>query len=141
MPLSNLIFDQKDRIGQWVADQVEQTASWGSFYAMGVEQGDEIIAGIVFNNFNAVNATCHIAVTRPGKSFFRLLEHAADYAFNHCKLKRLTGMVPTSKQDVLAFDKHMGWEEEFVMKSAAFDGGDLHVLAMWPDRCRWLKRG
>lgn len=135
-----MIFDDKERVGAWVAEQVEQKASWGAFYAMGVEQGGEIVAGIVMNNFNGSNATCHIAVTKPGKAMIRLFEAFCDYAFNQCKLKRLTGMVPESKPKVLAFDLHLGWEQEFVMKCAAPDGEDMHILVMRPDRCRWLKR-
>jgi hypothetical protein len=135
----SLVFDQKDRVGEWVARKVDQTASWGSFYAMGIERDGEIVAGIVFNNMNGVNATCHIAIEKAGKAFLELLCHAANYAFNHCKLKRLTGMVPASKPDVLAFDLHLGWQEEFVMQDAAFDGGPLHVLVMRPETCRWLK--
>jgi hypothetical protein len=107
---------------------------------MGLEQDGKIIAGIVFNNFNTSNATAHIAVLKPSKAFLKLLEHAADYAFNLCKLKRLTGLVEMSNRKALALDKHIGWEEEFVMRSAAADGGDLQVFVLWPDKCRWLKR-
>jgi len=137
---TTLIFDQKARIGAWVAERVEQTAEWGSFYAMGVEQDGEIAAGIVFNNFNGHNATAHIAVSKPTRGLLWLLEHSADYAFNHCKLDRLTGLVAASNQKALKLDLHIGWEEEFVMKKAAADGGDLHVLVLWPEKCRWLRR-
>lgn len=137
--MANLVFDQKERIGAWVANQVGQTGAWGGFYAMGVEVNGQIVAGIVFNNFNGANATCHIAVERPNKAFLKLLEAAADYAFNYCRLKRLTGMVPSNEPHILAFDKHLGWEEEFVMKDAA-PGADMHILVMWPDRCRWLRK-
>lgn len=137
---ARLVFDNKHRVGQWVAEQVEQTASWGDFYAMGVEQHGEVVAGIVFNNFNGSNATCHIAVTKPTRAFLKLLEHAADYAFNRCKLQRLTGLVDMSNTKALRLDKHIGWEEEFVMKKAAPNGNDLQVFVLWPAKCRWLKR-
>jgi hypothetical protein len=137
--MANLVFDRKELVGAWVADQVGQTGDWGSFYAMGVESKGELIAGIVFNNFNGANATCHIAVERPNKAFVKLLEAAADYAFNLCGLKRLTGMVPSNEPHILAFDKHLGWEEEFIMKDGA-PGADMHILVMWPDRCRWLRK-
>lgn len=137
--MANLVFDRKAYVGEWVARQVGQTGEWGSFYAMGVESNGELTAGIVFNNFNGANATCHIAVERPNKAFLRLLEAAADYAFNRCGLKRLTGMVPSNEPHILAFDKHLGWEEEFVMRDGA-PGADMHILVMRPDNCRWLKK-
>ena len=137
---SRLVFDAKEWVGQWVAQQVEQTASWGSFYAMGIERDGELIAGFVFHQFNDANAVCHIAVTKPNKLLVKLLEHAANYAFNVVKLKRLTGMVTASNTKAYELDIHLGWEHEFTMKCAGKDGEDMHVLVMWPDRCRWLKR-
>jgi len=133
-----LILNDKHYVAEWVAEQVEQTASWGSFYAMGVEKDGQIVAGVVVNNYNGVNATCHIAIAYRTREILDLFRAVCDYAFRQCGLKRLTGMVPLSKPEVIAFDKHLGFEEEFVMQQAAHDGGALVVLVMWPDKCRWL---
>lgn len=137
--MAELVFDQVDRVGAWVAQQVNQLSSWGSFYALGIEQDGEIVAGVVVNNFNGANATCHIAVLKPVKLLPKLIYHACDYAFNHCRLKRLTGMVPTNEPKVIEFDKHIGFEEEFVMKDGA-PGADMMVLVMRHDNCRWLRK-
>lgn len=137
--MAELVFDQKLRVGAWVAQQVGQEASWGSFYAMGIEQDGEIIAGVVINNFNGANATCHIAIAKRTRLMIQLFEHVCNYAFNHCGLKRLTGMVPSDEPHIIAFDKHLGFEEEFVMKDGA-PGADMHVLVLWPDKCRWLRK-
>lgn len=140
--MKTLVTDQKDVFAAYVARKVDQKSSWGSFYAMGIVDTDkrEIVAGVVINNFNGVNATAHIAMEPGvGRTLLKMFEAVADYAFNQCKLKRLTGMVPASKPDVLKFDLNVGWEEEFVMQDAAFDGGPLHVLKMTPATCRWLK--
>jgi RimJ/RimL family protein N-acetyltransferase len=137
--MAELVFDQKQRIGNWVARQVEQTSDWGGFYAMGVTQGDEVIAGVVINNFNGANATCHIAIAKHTKLIVPLFEAVCDYAFRQCGLKRLTGMVPTNEPHIIQFDKHLGFEEEFVMKDGA-PGADMQILVMWPDTCRWLRK-
>jgi RimJ/RimL family protein N-acetyltransferase len=136
----SFIFDDKARVGQWVSAQIDNgIGSWGDFYAMGVEKDGELVAGVVINEYNGSNAACHIAVTKPGKYLVQFFRYVADYAFNHCKLKRLTGAVPSNNQRALAFDKHLGFEEEFVMKKAARDGHDLHILVIWPENCRWLQ--
>ena len=137
--MAHILFDQKDRVGDWVADKVDQRAAWGDFYAMGIERDGEIIAGVVINNYNGANATCHIAIEKHSKLLVELFFHVCNYAFNHCKLKRLTGMVPTSEPEIIAFDKHLGFEEEFVMKDGA-PGADMQVLVLWPDKCRWLRK-
>lgn len=136
---AELVFDQKERIGAWVAEQVHQSGDWGSFYSLGVVRAEEIIAGVVFNNFNGANATCHIAISGFSRVTPLLIEHSFRYAFDFCKLKRLTGMVPSNEPKILAFDKHLGFEEEFVMKDGA-PGADMHILVMWPDKCRWLRK-
>lgn len=136
--MAKLVFDDKDRIAFWVAEKTGQTCSWGGFYAMGAEVDGSIVAGVVFNNFNGHNVSAHIAIDRPGKYLPYLLYHAFRYAFLHCRLGRLTGMVDCSDKKVLAFDRHLGFEDEFVMKGAGSDGGDLQVLVMWADKCRWL---
>ena len=137
--MAELVFDQRELVGHWVASQVNQVADWGSFYAMGVVDKGEVIAGVVVNNFNGANATCHIAITRHTKLIIPLFRAVCDYAFNHCKLKRLTGMVPSNEPHILAFDKHLGFVEEFVMKDGA-PGADMHVLVLWPTDCRWLRK-
>lgn len=137
--MAELVFDQKERVGAWVAEQVRQAADWGSFYAMGIDDNGQIIAGVVINNYNGTNATCHIAISKRSKLLIPLFENVCNYAFNVCKLKRLTGMVPTNEPHIISFDKHLGFEEEYVMKDGA-PGADMQVLVMWPDKCRWLRK-
>jgi RimJ/RimL family protein N-acetyltransferase len=132
-----LVFDQKEVIAAWVARQVEQTASWGDFYAMGAEENGTIIAGIVFNGFNGVNATCHIAVNKSGRYLIDLLRHGADYAFLHCGLKRLTGLVESDNAKAIKLDLHMGFEREFTMRQAGSKGQDIEVLVLWPESFRY----
>lgn len=133
-----LVLNSKEAVGAWVAEKVGHTASWGDFYALGVAKGDRLTAGVVINNYNGANATCHIAIKEFSKKNIDLFKHTANYAFNHCKLKRLTGMVPTNEPKVIAFDKHLGFEEEFILKDGA-PGADMMILVLWPDKCRWLQ--
>ena len=137
--MSEIVTNQTERVADWVAFRVGQVGGWGPAYAMGLEDASgKLIAGIVLNNFNGANATCHIAIDRPSKSMLRLFSAFCDYAFRQCGLSRITGMVPSNEPRVIAFDKKLGFEEEFVMRRAA-KGADMHVLVMWADKCRWLK--
>ena len=136
----DLIFDQKERVGEWIAKEVEQTASWGDFYAMGVEWDGELAAGILFNGFNGSNATCHFAVRRSGKHFIDLLIHSYRYAFEQCKLNRLTCMVEDSNKASLRLTERIGFQPEFVMPKGGSDGQDLHIRVLWPDNFRYRSR-
>jgi len=135
----SLVFDESRNVGEWVAEQVEQESSWGDFYAMGVKNTDtgEFVAGVVFNNYNTANATCHIAVKRTGRYLRELLVHGYKYAFKTCGLNRLTGLVESTNQKALKLDYHMGFEHEFTMKKAGRDGADIEVLVLWPENFRY----
>jgi hypothetical protein len=133
-----VVYDDKERFGKWVASQVSQDGSWGDYYALGVVKEGRVTAGVVINNYNGANATVHIAITEPNRMLIPLFKSVCDYAFNVCKLKRITGLVPTNEPDTIKFDKHLGFVEEYIMKDGA-PNADMMVLVLWPKNCRWLQ--
>ncbi len=137
--MAQLILYDRERVGRWVADQVDQRSPWGAFNAFGVEEKGQIVAGVVIHNINGANAICHIAITKPTKMMLQMFTVVCDYCFRQLGLNRITGMVPTNEPKTIAFDKHLGFEEEFIMKDAA-PGADMCVLVMRPDNCRWLPK-
>jgi len=136
MAESKLIFDEPERVGCWVADQMKGGSKWHEYYAMGAESNGSVVSGIVFENFNTHNATCHIAVSKPNKLFLELLDHAYCYAFDTCRLKRLTGLVEADNQKALKLDLHIGFEIEAVMKNAGSSGQDVFIMVLWPENYR-----
>ena len=61
-----------------------------------------------------------------------------DYPFNQLGVKKLIGQVPSSNLKALEFDKKLGFKEEARI-SDVFPDGDLIVLSMRREDCRWLK--
>lgn len=136
----SLVFADSEGVGAWVAEQVGQEGGWGPFYAMGIcRDNGEYVAGIVFNQFNGVNATCHIAVKRISKQFIELLKHGSRYAYEQCGLKRLTGLVESGNAKALRLDRKIGFEPEAVLSQAGREGQDIVVMVMWADKCPWLE--
>jgi hypothetical protein len=135
--MAQLVLDQKDNIGDWVARQVGQKTTWGDFNAFGIVENGEVIAGVVIHNYAGSNAFCHIAIFKKTKLLPTLFKCFVHYSFSVCKLKRLTALLPTNKPKVIDFVKHLGFEEEFVMKDAG-KASDIQGLVMWPSKCRWL---
>jgi RimJ/RimL family protein N-acetyltransferase len=136
MMTSLLVFDDKERIGKWVASLVGQMTSWGDYYAMGADLKGELAAGVVLNNFTPCSATVHLAVSKPTKLLSELLDHAFLYAFTTCKLRRLTGLVEAQNGKSLKIIKRLGFVEESVMREAGTDGQDIIVLVLWPENYR-----
>jgi RimJ/RimL family protein N-acetyltransferase len=134
--VSSLVFDDKERIGGWVANRVGQMSSWGGYYAMGAELEGEPISGIVFNNFTDSSATVHLAVSKPKRILSELFDHAFVYAFETCKLRRLTGLVEAQNAKSLKIIKHLGFVQEGVMREAGTGGQDIIVLVLWPENFR-----
>lgn len=136
--MNRLVFDERERVGRWVAQGGDPLARYGNYYAMGAERDGDLVAGIVIDHvLEGANGFAHITITKPGKDLHALLRAFFDYAFNQCNLKRVTGMCPSVWPKVLAFDKKIGFEEEFVIKDG-FPGGDMVVLVMRPETCKWL---
>jgi RimJ/RimL family protein N-acetyltransferase len=137
--MTNLVLYDRERVGRWVADQVDQRSPWGAFNAFGIEKDGEIVSGVVIHQINGANAFCHIAISRPTRLLPQLFYIVCDYCFRQLNLRRLTGMVPTNEPKTIAFDKHLGFEEEFIMKHGA-PNADMQVLVLWADNCRWLPK-
>jgi L-amino acid N-acyltransferase YncA len=96
-----------------------------------------VIAGIVFHEFNGVNASVHVAVARPGKYLIELLRHGALYAFSHCGLRRLTGFVESDNRAALMLDYHIGFQHEATMKGAGRQGQNVEILVLRPENFRY----
>lgn len=136
--MNRLVFDDRERVGRWVAHGGDPLARYGNYYAMGAERNGEMVAGIVVDHLaEGANAFTHIRVTKPGKDLHALLRAFFDYAFNQCRLKRVSGMCPSTNAKALAFDKKVGFEVEFVIKDGV-PGGDMLLLVMRPESCKWL---
>jgi len=136
MSTARLVFDDKERVGAFVAAEVGQLSSWGDFYAMGAERDGEVIAGIVFNNVGECNATVHIAVSKPTKLLPELVDHAFVYAFKQQGLKRLTAFIEESNKKSLKINSHIGFVDECVMRQAGAGGQDVHLRVLWPHNYR-----
>lgn len=134
MAQTELIFDQKERVADWVAERVGQLSPWGGYYAMGAERDGEIIAGVVFNNFTDSNATVHLAISKPSKLLVELMDHAFIYGFHTCGLRRLTAPVEESNAKSLKICSHVGFVPEAVMAEAGTGGQNIHLLVLWPER-------
>lgn len=136
--MGRLIYDDRERVARWVAQGDDPLARYGSYYAMGMERDGELVAGIVMDHFNGSNALAHITIAKPGKDTYDLIRAFFDYAFRQCGLKRVSGFCPSVWEKVLAFDLKLGFEVEHVLKDG-YPGGDMVLLVMWREKCKWLR--
>lgn len=133
----------------WVALQLGRGEKYGLSTGIGVENDGQLIAGVVYNEFNGANCNMHVASDRSAKWLSReFLWMCFDYPFNQMidkagnRLKRITGFVEDDRTDAIIFDEHLGFEWEATLKDA-HPNGDILVYVMRRENCRWLnlKRG
>ena len=132
--------NESDRVGTWVMQQ-NDGATWllgqGQCYGVEDEEG-RLIAGIAFDNYNGACVQIHVAAL-PGKNWISkaLLHRVFSYPFHQLRVKKLIGLVGSTNAEALRFDLALGFRIEATLKDA-YPDGDLHILSMTQDQCRWL---
>jgi hypothetical protein len=139
-PAYRVITDQHARIADWVATRTGCDAhTWAGYVCFGLERNGELRVGVVFEGFTGTSANIHVAAVNAHAFTREFFEVVFGYAFNQLKLKRLTGLVAANNDRALKFDRHLGFENETVLKDGCEDG-DVIVLVMRPETCRFLRR-
>ena len=132
-----IVFDAA-RIGPWVCERTG--GQWvGDGACIGLEKDGQLVAGVIFDQYNGRSACMHVASDGTRQWMTRqYLMVCFDYPFNQLKLNKLIGLVDSTNTDALRFDKNLGFVEEAVIKDAG-KHGDLHILTMTRQQCRFLK--
>jgi RimJ/RimL family protein N-acetyltransferase len=130
---------QGPEVVEWVAEKtgivVHDRAT-----AIGYVKDRHIIAGVSFERYTGKCIIGHQRIDEPAPKGFWIA--CADYAYNKLGVERITGFVDASNDKAMRINYKMGYELEATLQSAGSDGGDLHILVMWKDKCKildWMK--
>lgn len=104
--------------------------------AIGQVKDDQLIAGIVYKDYNGRNVVTCMAIDAPPSREFWFA--AFSHAFTALGCDRVTVTVEESNEKALGLNKHLGFTEESRMVGAASDGGDYIVMVMWARDCKQL---
>ena len=134
--LKQIVYGQP--VVDWVAKQMKRGDGYGLSSGLGIEENGELIAGVVYNEFNHVNINAHIAGI--GKSWLtkEFLWMIFDYPFNQLKAKRISAFIEDENIEAIKFDEHLGFKYETRLKDA-YINGDILVYVMRKEDCKWLK--
>ena len=135
-----IVFD-KDRIGPWVCERTGGRYEPSCSSAIGLEQEGVLVAGVLYDQFNGRSVCMHVASDGTQKWMTReYLAYCFFYPFEQLGVQKILGLVDSTNENALAFDKALGFEVECEIKDAG-KTGSLVILTMSRDRCRWLKLG
>lgn len=132
-----IVVGQDQRVGDWVS---RRTGGSGFVEgaAIGYERDGELVAGVIVDHFNGASACLHVAGT--GKYWLtrEYLRFVFGYVFEQLRLNVVIGLVPSWNTQALRFDLHLGFVEKCRIPGAV-PRGDLVVLTMTREQCRWLR--
>lgn len=135
-------------IGSAVVDWVaKRTNEYGSFtgaqgsntaQGLGWVRNGQIVAGVVYAEWNGPNVVCHIASDGSRRWLTReFLWTIFDYPFNQLECRRITVCVGEGNSNSRRFVEHLGFELETTLR-AAHPTGDLLVYSMFSESCKWI---
>jgi RimJ/RimL family protein N-acetyltransferase len=134
-----LCFDV-DAVFAFVKSQLAGLARSDDMQAVGIAdvQG-RMLAGVIYEGINAHNAWAHIGAIK-GTVWARPFNLRAVFAYPFlvCKVDRLSVYVDASNLDSLQLCLGLGFTPEATLMGAAVDGGDVVILVMRKDACRYL---
>ena len=125
-------------VGPWVASRTGGTWSPGRGTAIGkLDDQGNLIAGVLYEDWNGANIMCHIAGEGNWASR-QFLNVIFDYPFNQLKVKRITVPVGSTNIKSIHLVTRMGFALESTLAQAIPDG-DLHLFRMFRSECQYLR--
>lgn len=123
-------------VGPWVCDRTGGTYTEGT--TIGLEKDGALVAGVLYDHYNGASIAMHVAAVGKRWMTREFLHFCFWYPFKQLKVKKVIGMVPSSNEQAMRFDKHLGFREEARVKDAHPEG-DLVILTMTEKDCRFLR--
>lgn len=136
-----VLFGADATVAQWVAKAIPYLQPSKDARALGVIEGERLIAGVIYERYNGVHMEVAIAAETGTRWATRqTLRHLFGYPFVQMHCEAITALVPATNLHSLNLATKLGFEMEALVKFAAPDGSPLVVLKMFRDGCKWIDR-
>jgi RimJ/RimL family protein N-acetyltransferase len=131
-----VVTDDQAHLRGWISGVLGmQFSPYATF--IGQEIDGEVKAVVAFDNIMDKSCMMHTAAIVPNWISKDLLWAAFDYPFNILKVKVILASVASTNEEALKLDRHLGFVDKAYIEDAHIDG-DLVILAMRRENCRWL---
>jgi RimJ/RimL family protein N-acetyltransferase len=111
---------------------------FGPCTAIGICDGEWLIAGVVYNWYRQANIEMTIASISPRWCASRILRGLFSYPFEQIGCRRVTAVTEHTDLSVRAFLRRLGFTEEGVMRHSYLNGNDAVIHGMLREECRWI---
>lgn len=123
------------RVGSWVAERIAGSHCEEHSVAIGLLKNEQIIAGVLYEQWNGASIVAHIAVDGPITPSF--LAAIFDYPFNHCGVRKVICPIYPDNLRSIKLARNMGFIEEARIRDAS-PTGDLLLFTLPKEHCRFL---
>lgn len=143
MTLSVLI-GQDEVVKKWVSERVGGI-NFGLSVAMGFVENDNIVIGVVYNNYfrSVLDTPISIEISLASDGTKRcnraVLKTIFAYPFIQLGVKRVQATCSESNADLRKFLEHAGFKFESIAREAWRFGGNSAVYSMLKHECKWIK--
>lgn len=114
-------------------------ASYNSQMDQCISRSDDkgLLGGVLYQNYTGTSVNVHMAGFDPSWVIRDMIWVCFHYPFVQLNCRKMFGQVPASNVRALEFDRKLGFIEETRIKDV-FPDGDLVVLSMKREDCKWL---
>lgn len=137
--MKTIVPNQKERVGQWVAEKIGCSKDWGAYEALGLEENGDLIAGVVIDGY-AKNARCSIHCAGEGKRWLNreFLFAVFDYVFRQLNCRVVVTPVNSENVASMKFIAHLGFEEQLRIEGGSPEGA-MVIFVLRREACKWFK--
>lgn len=134
--MRKVVTDNQEHLRGWITGVLGmQFSPYARF--IGQEIDGEVKAVVAYDNILDKSCEMHTAAIVPNWISKDLLWACFDYPFNILKVKVILASVASTNEEALRLDRHLGFIDKAYIEDAHVDG-DLVILAMRRENCRWL---
>ncbi len=133
-----LLVGANGQVASWVSEQLGGL-DFGQAKAIGVLDGETLIAGVVYNNYRPHSVEASIAAASPRWATRSVLRGIFQYPFELLKVRRLSVTCDAANSNSRRFVERLGFAFEGIGREAWPTGVDAAVYSMLPNECKWLE--
>ena len=135
--MRKIVTDNQEELRQWIERILFQKMPEQSTF-IGQKKDEQLVAVVAYCNF--VENACGMHIGSIGEHWMSkdLLWATFDYPFNKLKKKVIVVSLEASNEDAIRLNRHLGFRVETVIKDA-HEYGDLMIMSMRAEDCKWLK--
>lgn len=136
---SRIIYGDEERLLPWAKDRIGLLEFRRDAHTIGLEKDGIIVAVAVYDTFSEVECNAHLASDGSKHWMNReFLVCGFAYPFIQCGFTSMTGVVPADNENAMKLNRHLGWVDVGVRHKALPGGGDIMVMEMLRENCRWI---